>query len=99
MKIRKEKRRAERSVYESHISFELISPGPEGLRQVKYEARSFDISQEGIGLFTDYPLKKDDVIKLYFPLSPYRTALPVFARVAWAQPAEGKFRVGMQFLH
>ena len=98
MKTQAEKRRSARSAYENRIQFELSSIAAEELMPVKREAVGVDISEEGIGLITNYPLKKDEVLKLYFPLNSIRTTLPVFARVAWATSVEKRFRVGMQFL-
>jgi len=65
---------------------------------VRQEGVGIDISEHGIGILTAYPLKKDEVLKLYFPLNSDRATLPVFARVAWAKSIEKRFRVGMQFL-
>jgi len=99
MDARKEKRKSVRSSYENPIQFELSSLGSEELMPVRRDGVGVDISEHGIGIFTNYPLKKDEVLKLYFPLNSVRATLPVFARVAWAMPAEKRFRVGMQFLH
>jgi hypothetical protein len=97
--MREEKRRSARSVYGRSIEYELSSIGLEELMPVKREGVGINISENGIGFFTDYPLKKDEVVKIYFPLSSMRMRLPIFARVAWAKPVENQFRVGMQFLH
>ena len=99
MKVREEKRRSARSAYESPLQFELSLLGQEELMPVRREGVGVDISESGIGIFTDYPLPKDEVLKLYLPLNPPRAKLPVFARVVWATPVEKRFRVGLQFLH
>ena len=98
MKTPEEKRQSVRSAYEQPIHFELSSVGSPQLIPLRRKGVGVDISEHGIGLFTDYPLKKDEVLKLYFPLDSSRTTLPVFARVAWAKSIEKRFRVGMQFL-
>lgn len=99
MKVRVEKRQAARSGYECPVQFELSSVGSPELIPLRRKGLGVDISEHGIGIFTDYPLKKDEVLKIFFPLSSHRATLPVFARVAWAMAVEKRFRVGMQFLH
>ncbi|MDH4270635.1 MAG: PilZ domain-containing protein [Candidatus Aminicenantes bacterium] len=99
MKARAEKRQSARSAYELPVQFELSSVASPGLIPLRRKGVGVDISEHGIGLFTDYPLKKNEVLKVFFPLSSHRATLPVFARVAWAASVEKRFRVGMQFLH
>jgi len=99
MKAQEEKRQSARSAYERLVRFELSSVGSPELMPVRHEGVGVDISEAGIGIFTEYPLKKDEVLKLYLPLNAHRATAPVFARVAWATPVNKRFRVGMQFLH
>jgi hypothetical protein len=93
-----EKRKFPRSAYESRVLFELSAVDAGELMPVVREGRGVDISEDGLGLLTDYPLKKDEVVKLHFPPDPSRTELPAFARVAWSKSIQERFRVGMQFL-
>jgi len=99
MKEREEKRKSARSAYGRSIEYEVSSIGSEELMPVKREGFGVNISENGISIFTDYPLKKGEVVKIYFPLSSMRMGLPIFARVAWAKSVEERFRVGMQFLY
>ena len=99
MKIREEQRQSARSAYECPIQFEMSSVGSPNLIPLRRKGVGVDISEHGIGIFTDYPLKKNEVLKVFFPLSSHRATLPVFAKVAWAMAIDKRFRVGMQFLH
>jgi hypothetical protein len=94
-----EKRRSSRSAYGRSVEYELSSLGAEELMPVKREGVGVNISENGMSIFTDYPLKKGEVVKIFFPLSSMRMRLPIFARVAWAKTVEERFLVGMQFLH
>jgi hypothetical protein len=98
MEGQEEKRTSARSAYERPIQFDLNFIGPEGLMTIEQEGIGVDISEHGLGLFTGYPLKKGEVLRLHFPLNSVKTNLPVFAKVAWAKLVENRFRVGMQFL-
>jgi len=98
MNTPEDKRKFPRTAYENRILFELSAIGAGELMPVVQEGRGVDISEDGLGLLTDYPLKKDEVVKLHFPLDASRTKLPVFARVAWSRSIQKRFRVGMQFL-
>jgi hypothetical protein len=98
MEARGEKRASARSPYERPIRFDLNFMGSEGLMSIEQEGVGVDVSEHGLGLFTGYPLKKGEVLRLHFPLNSIKTTLPVFARVAWAKLIEERFRVGMQFL-
>jgi PilZ domain len=98
MRGRKEKRSSVRSVYRQPVRFDLNVVGPEGLSTVKRKGLSVDISEHGLGLSTTHALKTDEVLRLYIPLDSVQSTLPVFAKVAWAQPVEKRFRVGLEFL-
>ena len=99
MDEQEEKRKSGRSAYGRSIEYELSSIGSEELMPVKREGVGVNISENGMSIFTDYPLRKGEVVKIYFPLSSMRMRLPIFARVAWAKTVEKRFLVGMQFLH
>jgi hypothetical protein len=65
---------------------------------MEHESLGIDISGGGLGIFTVYPLRKDEVVGLYFALDPVETTIPIFAKVAWTEPAEKRFRVGLEFV-
>lgn len=98
MKVGEEKRTSPRSAFQRPIQFDLNYVDAQGLITIEQEGVGVDISERGLGIFTVYPLKKDDVLRLHFPLDSIDTTLPVFARVAWAKLMEKRFRVGLEFL-
>ena len=80
------------------VSFELSLMGPGQPGNILKSGTSVDLSDGGIGLTTDYPLHKGDVVKLFFPVGEGNASLPVFTEVAWARPDDGEFRAGLRFL-
>ncbi len=98
MKAGEEKRAAPRSSFGRPIQFDLNYVDAQNLITIEQEGVGVDISENGLGLFTGYPLKKDEVLRLHFPLETVETTLPVFAKVAWAKLVENRFRVGLEFL-
>ncbi len=93
-----ERRSSPRSAFDRPIQFDLNYVDAQGLITIEQEGAGVDISQNGLGLLTSYPLKKDEVLRLHFPLDVVDTTLPVFAKVAWAKLTDKKFRVGLEFL-
>lgn len=98
MKAGEERRAAARSAFERPIQFDLNYVDAQGLITIEQEGTGVDISEHGLGILTAYPLKKDEVLRLHFPLESVHSTLPVFAKVAWARLAEKRFRVGLEFL-
>jgi hypothetical protein len=98
MRAGEEKRASPRNAFERPIQFDLNYVDAQGLITIEQEGAGVDISENGLGLFTAYPLKKDAVLRLHFPLDAVETTLPVFAKVAWAKLVERRFRVGLEFL-
>ena len=60
--------------------------------------QGIDITSNGLGILTDLPFKKGDVLKVTIPSKVDDAFLPVFSRVAWARKQNDGFRVGLQFL-
>ena len=61
-------------------------------------SQGIDINSNGLGILTDFPFKKGDVLKVTVPSKVDEALLPVFSRVAWARKQNDGFRVGLQFL-
>jgi len=93
-----EKRASPRRAFERPIQFDLNFVDSQGLITIEQEGSGVDISENGLGLITAYPLKRDEVLRLHFPVDAVETTLPVFAKVAWAKLVEKRFRVGLEFL-
>ena len=88
---------AERKTFVLSFKYDLgAATGESGARI--HSAQAQDICADGLRILTDCPLKKGAVLRLSFPMSDLRTLLPVFAEVAWAVPAEDRFRAGLRFL-
>jgi len=98
MRAGEEKRTSPRSAFERPIQFDLNYVDAQGLITIEQEGAGVDISKNGLGLFTAYPLKAEEVLRLHFPLEAVETTLPVFAKVVWAKLVEQRFRVGLEFL-
>jgi len=98
MRAGEEQRSSPRSAFERPIQFDLNYVDAQGLITIEQEGAGVDISKNGLGLSTAYPLKKDEVLRLHFPLEAVETTLPVFAKVVWAKLVEKRFRVGLEFL-
>lgn len=62
------------------------------------QAVSLDISATGLGLETSTLLEQGEVVQLLMPLVGVDVAMPIFAEVCWALPANKNWRVGLAFL-
>ena len=80
------------------VSFELSVMGAGHPKNILKSGVGVDLSPGGIGLTTDYPLNKGDVLKLFFPVNVGNASLPVFSEVVWTQAVNEQFRVGLRFL-
>jgi len=93
-----EKRIISRKKFRQPISFDLVDS--KGGRFKNFTGRGFgvDISEGGIGMTVDRPLKKDKVVRLLLPVLGGKATIPVFSIIRWAESAGTEFRVGLQFL-
>jgi len=87
-----------RKVFEKKITFEITKMDLDRVENIQKVGFGVDISSEGVGLTTDYALKKDDVLKLYLPVNEVNTNMPVFAKVVWSKQADNNFRAGLMVL-
>jgi hypothetical protein len=62
------------------------------LQKLDLKGMGVDISEEGLGFFTDYQLQPGHVIRIKNGDGSMRTA-----RVRWVAELDGKFRVGLLF--
>jgi hypothetical protein len=96
-----DQRISQRTAFRQALAFELSvtragRPGEEPLRR---QAVGIDLSAHGLGLETDCPLEKGELIKLLPGDNGNGVKLPPFARVQWVQAdARGRCRVGLCFL-
>ncbi len=98
MKRKTEKRSVNRVPIHEPVSFEMTEGNPGLFKNVVANGTGVDISQGGIGLNTDNPLRKGDVLKINFPTAVANISLPVYTEVMWSTHEDGKFRSGLRFL-
>ena len=98
MKTKPEKRTNNRNVIHQPVSFEMIERRGGRLRNFVIEGVGVDLSSEGVGVFTDYPLDKGEVLKLHYPVNVGNASLPVYTEVMWTQAVNTHFRAGLRFL-
>lgn len=84
----------ERRIFNQPLSFEKSLM--EGFEIIQKNALGVDISSAGLGLTTEYALKKSDVLKVYIPAAD--TVLPFFTEVVWSESTDDYWRVGLRFL-
>lgn len=92
------KRTRPRCVFRRPVQFDLNYDDDQGLIRIGQESMGIDISARGLGVFTVYPLKKDDVLGLRFVLAAVGPTVPVLAKVAWTKQSEKRCRAGLEFI-
>ena len=78
--------------FEFHISESVL------LKHILCDGNCVDISENGLGLTTDYYLRKGDILKLLLPDNCMHSKCPLFAEVVWMKPSNGYFRIGLKLL-
>ncbi|MEJ2697275.1 MAG: PilZ domain-containing protein [Candidatus Sulfobium sp.] len=89
---RKERRKHQRVGYDMPVEYTLSVQEFGHLRKLDLAGMGFDISEEGMGLYTDYRLQPGDVIRLRKVEGSQRNAV-----VRWAAELDGRFRIGVLF--
>lgn len=89
-----DKRRHERK--EQSISFEysLSVLNFKTLQKVNSTGNTIDVSDDGMGFFTDFRLEPGHILKIKSSGEAFRTAM-----VRWVTELEGRFRVGVFLYH
>ena len=98
MEARAENRQRRRENIGQSIAFEMSERTTGRFENLLKEGFGVDISNGGIGLITDQPLKEGDVLKLLFPVNATSANIPVYTEVMWSNPVGGGFRIGLRFL-
>lgn len=96
-----EKRRSVREDFNNPFEFELSAIESCSSGDASRSAQGIDISTQGLGLMTDYPLARGMVLRLVLPVRGVETMIPVCAEVAWAGLADesgNQVRAGVRFL-
>lgn len=95
METPKKKRHNSRIPFHQPVGLEIWEQGTKHVREV---GTGIDLSTEGGGLATKYPLKQGEVVKLLVPVGVTNVCLPVYASVVWSKATDGGFRAGVTFL-
>jgi hypothetical protein len=83
------KRRHERTAYEDTLNFSLAVVNFKSIQKVYSTGKAVDISDGGIGFFTDYPVEPGHILKIEHEHASFWTAM-----VKWVAKAESGFRAG-----
>jgi hypothetical protein len=97
---RPENRVFRRWIHARSVYFEKgpLEEGTGSLTGVHFLAQAVDISEGGIGMITQLPLREKEVIRVLVPGPEPSTSLPVQAEVVWSAPARTSMRYGLRFL-
>ena len=57
-----------------------------------------DVSERGICLVVNKPLKEHQVFKVMLPLKDIDVKIPVLAMVRWVEPYQRKYKAGLMFI-
>jgi hypothetical protein len=93
-----EKRKIPRRDFPHAVRYHLTREISGTFQFLEGASRGLDISSHGLGLTTEFPLRKGDVLKVLIPSLVEDAEIPVFSRVAWSREEKGGYRVGMEFL-
>lgn len=96
MKERRECARTEiGSKVECFSGLSTVSYGEEGK---SLSGTSVNVSERGIGLVINKPLREHEVFKIMLPLKNADVKIPVLAMVRWVEPYRNKFKAGLMFI-
>lgn len=87
-----ERRKIHRVGYDMPIEYTLSVREFGELRKLDLNGMGFDISEEGMGLYTDYRLEPGHVLNIRDGAGSRRSAV-----VRWAAEIDGRFRIGLLF--
>lgn len=86
-------------MFNKTICFQLSIVKPSQLQSIPFSGLGIDISEDGLGLITEFIFQKGDVLKLLIPANEITTpTAPVFAEVIWTKYVGENFRTGLRFL-
>jgi hypothetical protein len=92
-----EKRKYERRPFVKVFRYYIQPPHMEKIKKIGCEGVSTDISKGGLGMVTDYPLRRGDVL-FFEPEIDANDFTVKASTVAWASEIENNiYRVGLEF--
>ena len=93
-----EKRAGKRMRVRQSVDVEKVASDLDTLERIEMPGLSLDIGAGGIGLATDRPMKKGEIVKVNIPIGRGIVTVPVFTEVMWAASSGGRWRAGLRFL-
>lgn len=87
-----ENRRFERRTYNEPLHFSMSNLDSIEIKRVNLTARALDISDDGIGLETDYPVERGCVLNFYHGL------INKIGFVKWVENCGNSYKLGAQFV-
>lgn len=87
-----ERRKHGRTGYDMPVRYTLSVLEFGDLRKLDLEGMGVDISEEGMGFFTDYRLQPGHVLRIMYGDGSHRPAV-----VRWVAELDGRLRVGVLF--
>jgi hypothetical protein len=86
-------RKYNRVAYNEKLNYSLSVPKYEVLQKVDSNGTGIDISDEGLGFYTAFPLEPGHVLRIRKESSTAQTVI-----VRWVDKTDGNFRVGVFFV-
>lgn len=98
MQPKGEKRRIQRSGFPQSIRLDFIQEESDQISTQHLSAQGVDISSQGLGIVTPFPVHQGQVIRIAIPAKETTAFLPVFSEVRWVRVTDGEYRLGLEFL-
>ncbi len=95
MKNHNEKRRHQRVPYQSLINFTVLSMHESEFRRIQFDGTIMDVSEDGIGIVTDFSLQPGQVVQWDDRHKRNRLHIGI---VKWSQKQGDLYRAGVMFL-
>jgi hypothetical protein len=98
MKKQPEKRQSQRNPFPQPIMIEWSDDENGSFEAFQNQGRGVDITSQGIGILTEGPFQRGQVVKVYVPIGTAAAIIATFSVVRWVRHTERHNRVGLQFL-
>ena len=95
MDIAEEKRRDERTPYNSHLRFIVLSAETPEFQRIQASGEIIDASKSGIGIITGFPLQPGHVVEWD---DKHQKGKLHIALVKWSLEQDNHYRAGLMFI-
>lgn len=94
-----ERRECMRTVSDSKVKcYAGLSTVKSSEAEKSLSGSTMDISERGVCLVVNKPLKEHEVFKVMLPLKDINVNIPVLAMVRWVKPYQRKYKAGLMFI-